>query len=133
MRHHHCIASYAYACHYHPYHIINNHAILRRVPLWLLQYAETVLTCMYTHSLSQLRAMERALREHGTLTLSQAMRPAIELARDGFPVYDEMYARLIMNRDRMIQYEGTKNVFFTEPGAMPKKVGQVSESDFTHV
>ncbi len=75
--------------------------------------------------LLQLRAMDRALREHGTLSLAAAMQPAIELARDGFPLYDEMHARLVMNRERMIQFEGTKRVYFTEEGGTPKKVGEV--------
>ncbi len=40
-------------------------------------------------------------------------------------MYDELYNRLILNRERMIRFEATKKLYFPLPGDLPVPVGSL--------
>ena len=71
------------------------------------------------------RAMERLLGDYGSGAVSWAdvLRPAIALATDGFPMYAEMWSRLNLNADRMLQWPATRRLFYTN-GSAPVWLGQ---------
>ena len=57
-----------------------------------------------------------ALEEYGTIPLSRAIRPALELAENGFPVNEDLRSSLIQVRERMEKSEAGVSVFFKENG-----------------
>lgn len=67
---------------------------------------------------------DRALRDHGTLTLAEALEPAIELAEDGF-VVTETLARDLRNATRNLNEAG-QEVY--RPGGEPLEPGDVLRS-----
>lgn len=76
-------------------------------------------------------AFSRLLRDFGTKTLSDTLQPAIRLAETGFTMYDEMYNRLLANRERMLRFPATQRLYFprfsaAEGGYMPVPVGQTA-------
>ena len=58
-------------------------------------------------------ATARLLSDHGTMSWSDVLQPAISIARNGFPMYNEMYDRLMINRDRMLLFDATAKLYFT--------------------
>ena len=71
-----------------------------------------------------LAATARALEEHGTLTLAQALQPAIRLARAGV-VIDEPFARNIREHaERLALYPATAALYLHEDGS-PREAGEV--------
>ena len=57
-----------------------------------------------------------ALERHGTLTLKQALTPAIRLARDGFIVPDRFTEGLEQARERLVRWPATLEAFYKEDG-----------------
>ncbi len=73
-----------------------------------------------------LAAIARALDEYGTLTLAEALAPAIELARDGF-VIDDYFAESALggfNTDRIRNFPATMEIYFGDDGE-PLPAGSV--------
>jgi gamma-glutamyltranspeptidase/glutathione hydrolase len=58
-----------------------------------------------------------ALERHGTLSLKQALQPAIKLARDGFIVPARFTEGLEQARDRLQQWPATLNTFYRDDGS----------------
>ena len=65
-----------------------------------------------------------ALEKYGTIPLKRAIRPAIELAEKGFPVYPELRRSLIEVRDRMKSSPESMKIFFKENGE-PYSAGEI--------
>lgn len=66
---------------------------------------------------------DSALRRYGTITLDQALRPAIELAESGFPV-SQYLSRIIRASCYTFSRYGTTSSIFTPNGSLPD-VGDV--------
>ncbi|CCG95736.1 gamma-glutamyltransferase 1 [Marinobacter nauticus] len=61
-----------------------------------------------------------ALERHGTLSLSQALAPAIRLAREGFVVPHRFTEGLEQARDRLERWPATRATFYREDGSAPQ-------------
>jgi len=61
-----------------------------------------------------------ALERHGTLSLKQALAPAIHLARDGFVVPHRFTEGLEQAKDRLQHWPATKRTFYREDGSAPQ-------------
>ncbi len=61
-----------------------------------------------------------ALERHGTISLSDALAPAIRLARDGFVVPHRFTEGLEQARDRLQRWPATKATFYKEDGSAPQ-------------
>ncbi len=68
-------------------------------------------------------AFERALREFGTFSLGRAFRPAIELARDGFPVTPRLHRRIGEYQNKLAKFPATARIFL--PGGRPPAIGEL--------
>ncbi|GAA2416789.1 gamma-glutamyltransferase [Nonomuraea africana] len=66
---------------------------------------------------------ETILRTLGTISLRQALRPAIRVARSGFLVDAEFNAQTALNQDRFADIGSAKDLFL--PGGRPPPVGSV--------
>ncbi|MEQ9547352.1 MAG: gamma-glutamyltransferase [Marinobacter sp.] len=58
-----------------------------------------------------------ALERHGTLSLKQALAPAIKLAREGFTVPRRFTEGLEQARDRLQRWPASRNAFYKEDGS----------------
>lgn len=65
-----------------------------------------------------------ALEQHGTISLAAALQPAIALAKDGFPVSQDLHETLVSGRDRLTKYPATQAIFYHEDGR-PYDVGEI--------
>ena len=61
-----------------------------------------------------------ALERHGTLSLSQALAPAIRLAREGFVVPHRFTEGLEQARDRLERWPATRATFYKKDGSAPQ-------------
>ena len=64
-----------------------------------------------------------ALENYGTISLQRALKPAIELARHGFPVTGELRNSLIQFENRLLKSKGSRKVFF-DKNRQPPVVGE---------
>ncbi len=75
----------------------------------------------YTHNASgvpgTVAGLALALEEYGTLTLAEALEPAIRLAENGFTVPPRFVEGIRDTRERLEQWESTRKVFFKEDGS----------------
>ena len=64
--------------------------------------------------------------KHGKLTRQQVIQPAIDLARDGFPVYPHLKKSLDFRKDVMINYPASLAAFYTRDSKLHDyKVGEI--------
>ncbi|MEA2154612.1 MAG: gamma-glutamyltranspeptidase / glutathione hydrolase [Solirubrobacteraceae bacterium] len=70
------------------------------------------------------RGWERALRLHGTITLAQALAPAIRVAQQGFVVDATFASQIQDNVDRFDDIPATAALYL-DPDGTPKDVGTV--------
>ncbi|GGC78926.1 gamma-glutamyltransferase [Marinobacter halophilus] len=61
-----------------------------------------------------------ALELHGTLTLKDALAPAIRLAQDGFAIPQRFTEGLEQARERLQRWPATKATFYKEDGSAPQ-------------
>ncbi|GGY65366.1 gamma-glutamyltransferase [Marinobacter zhanjiangensis] len=61
-----------------------------------------------------------ALEEYGTITLAEALKPAIALARDGFEVPHRFTEGLEQARDRLQPWPATRATFYRDDGSAPQ-------------
>ncbi|KAF0095494.1 MAG: gamma-glutamyltransferase 1 [Puniceicoccaceae bacterium 5H] len=64
-----------------------------------------------------------ALDKYGTISLKEALAPAIELAEDGFPVNQDLYASLVLGKERLSGSPEAMEMFYHEDGT-PYQVGE---------
>ena len=64
--------------------------------------------------------MGRAAREYGTLTLAQALAPAIRLAEEGFPVTPIIAQQWASEVDRLKRDDGARATYLVEGTRAPK-------------
>ena len=65
-----------------------------------------------------------ALARFGTLSFGEVLQPAIDLAENGYPVYDSLYNSLASNVDKFTeQYPSTGEVYL--PGGKAPEVGEL--------
>ena len=69
-----------------------------------------------------------ALEQYGTITLKRAVQPALELARSGFPVNEELRRSLLVVKDRMEHSESAMSAYFKE-GGEPYSVGEILKQE----
>jgi gamma-glutamyltranspeptidase/glutathione hydrolase len=69
-----------------------------------------------------------ALEQYGTITLKRAVQPALELARRGFPVNEELRRSLLAVKDRMERSESAMSAYFKE-GGEPYSVGEILKQE----
>ena len=67
---------------------------------------------------------ERALRRHGTITLAQALAPAVRVARQGFVIDDTFFAQVAENVAFFDDVPATASLFLDADGT-PRDVGTV--------
>jgi gamma-glutamyltranspeptidase len=66
-----------------------------------------------------LATVDRALRQFGTISLARALAPAISIARDGFPMYRELYDRINWNLDRLAMFPASAALFLSPDRTKP--------------
>lgn len=61
------------------------------------------------------------------LSWSDLFTDAINFANNGFPMYQSMYDRLILNKNRMMLFESTRKLFFSYGlnKDQPPQVGEI--------
>ena len=70
------------------------------------------------------RGLALALKKFGTITLKEALTPAIRLAEDGFPVSEDLHRSLILAKSRMQDSPAAMRIFFKSDGS-PYEVGEI--------
>jgi gamma-glutamyltranspeptidase/glutathione hydrolase len=65
------------------------------------------------------RGWHEALRRYGSITLREALQPAIRVARQGFEVDETFAAQTAANLDRFADFSSTRELFLTEDGQVP--------------
>jgi gamma-glutamyltranspeptidase/glutathione hydrolase len=70
-----------------------------------------------------LRMLEMAHRRYGKLPWASLFQPAIELARDGFPISEKLNGELA--RDKLFPQDGTARAYFYRPDGTPKPAGAI--------
>ncbi len=68
------------------------------------------------------RGFELALEKYGTISLARALRPAIELAENGFPVSEDLHDSLLHYREHFSHSPEAQKVFY-QPDGKPWPVG----------
>lgn len=70
-----------------------------------------------------------ALEQYGTISLARALKPAIELAENGFPVSEELYSSLLFASRQLQVNPASRQIFYQANGA-PYAVGeQLTQKD----
>ena len=57
-----------------------------------------------------------ALNKYGTMPLKRLIQPAIDLAKKGFPIYQELCNDIIDNRDSFLKFPSTSSIFLKGKG-----------------
>ena len=65
-----------------------------------------------------------ALEKYGTISLERALKPAIQLAEKGFPVYEDLQKSLIAIKERMQASPASMAIFY-KPGGVPYELGEI--------
>jgi gamma-glutamyltranspeptidase/glutathione hydrolase len=71
--------------------------------------------------------LELALRTHGTMKLAQVMAPAIHLAKNGFPITEELVREFDEEKSGLEKFSASKRIFRTNAGNKNRayKVGDI--------
>ncbi|MCP1368035.1 gamma-glutamyltransferase, partial [Halomonas sp. BBD48] len=76
----------------------------------------------YTHNASgvpgTVAGLALALERYGTLSLAEALAPAIRLAEDGFVVPQRFVEGIRETRERLEKWESTRKIFFKPDGSL---------------
>ncbi|WP_342594688.1 gamma-glutamyltransferase [Salinicola lusitanus] len=76
----------------------------------------------YTHNASgvpgTVAGLAMALDQYGTMTLAEALAPAIQLAEEGFIIPPRFAEGLEQSQDRLKQWESTRKVFYKPDGSL---------------
>lgn len=74
------------------------------------------------------RAWEHALQRYGTRSLAKLLRPAIDIAENGFTVNAEFKAQTAANRDRFKDFSSTSAIYLPG-GSVPEEGSTLSNPD----
>jgi gamma-glutamyltranspeptidase/glutathione hydrolase len=74
-------------------------------------------------------AAARILAEHGTLSLAEALQPAIDTARNGFPLSDHLHTQILANTDRLLLFEASRDLFLRRDPVTQKWVPRVAAGE----
>jgi gamma-glutamyltranspeptidase/glutathione hydrolase len=74
-------------------------------------------------------AFEYLARRFGKLALKESLRPAIRLAREGFPLYPRLQAAIRYKRDILLRSPDAAKVFLTAEGAVPELGAIIKQPD----
>jgi len=74
-----------------------------------------------------------ALENYGTISIERAIKPAIELAGNGFPVTEELRNSLIQFENRLLKSKESKKVFFSNNGQPPAVGKTLKQKDLAWV
>ena len=73
--------------------------------------------------------MVHALEKYGTMSLKDVMRPAYDLANDGFPMYNYLRSSLDKRKERLINNEAAAKVFFKKDSSSYNYGEMVKQKD----
>lgn len=76
---------------------------------------------------SAVKAWEKALNEYGTMSLSEVLEPAIEIAETGFEADENFIRETQENADRFRLFKSTRDIYLNQNGEVPK-VGSVMKN-----
>ncbi len=68
--------------------------------------------------------MTMVLEKYGTIPLTRALQPAIELAEKGFPVDEDLHNTLIEAKEKMQASPASMEIFFKK-GRIPYEIGEI--------
>lgn len=74
---------------------------------------------------------DEVLRRYGTLSLAEALAPAIALADDGFTVSETLHQQIAWNQDRFAAFTSTRDLFLPK-GAPPPAGVRWANPDLAH-
>lgn len=72
------------------------------------------------------------LKQHGTITLAEALQPAIELAQNGFPVSEITAEKWGLFTIKLFNDDGARNTFLIESQRAPRKGEWFSNPDYAN-
>jgi len=64
-------------------------------------------------------AVDRMLREHGTFALKDAVSFAVQRAREGFPMYEDLHSKIAAASVRMQHFDASSRLFLTKNKRSP--------------
>ncbi|QKY70375.1 gamma-glutamyltransferase [Lentibacillus sp. CBA3610] len=67
------------------------------------------------------KAWEQALEEHGSMSLSDVLQPAIEVAEEGFAADPNFIRETSENADKLRLFESAKAIYLDENGEVPEQ------------
>src|SRR5271167_690035 len=74
-------------------------------------------------------AFDYLARRFGKLALKESLRPAIRLAREGFPLYPRLQAAIRYKRDLLLRSPDAAKVFLTPEGGVPELGAMIKQPD----
>lgn len=89
-----------------------------------IPFAEAVTSGLGVGVPGTVRGWQQALSRYGTISLREALRPAIRVARQGFVVDETFASQTEANLDRFADFSSTRETFLDDDGTAPD-VGSV--------
>jgi gamma-glutamyltranspeptidase/glutathione hydrolase len=74
-------------------------------------------------------ALDYLAHKYGKLPLSESLKPAIRLARDGFPLYERLQGGIRFKRDVLALSAGAAKAFLTADGGVPEVGAIIKQPD----
>ncbi|MGW5266370.1 gamma-glutamyltransferase [Microbispora sp. NPDC004025] len=88
-----------------------------------IPFAEAVTSGLSVGVPGSVAQWETALREYGTMSLREALRPAIDIAEKGFVVDRTFHDQTQQNAERFADFTSTASLYL--PGGQPPRVGSI--------
>lgn len=76
------------------------------------------------------KAWEEVLKKHGTMSLSEVLGPAINVAENGFVANENFVREVTENATRFNQFSSTRSIYLDENGKPPKVGTLIKNPDF---
>jgi gamma-glutamyltranspeptidase/glutathione hydrolase len=77
-------------------------------------------------------AFDHLARKYGKLSLKQDLKPAIRLARDGFPLYARLQGGIRYKRDVLLRSADAAKAFLTADGGVPELGAVIKQPDLAN-
>ncbi|SMO72013.1 gamma-glutamyltransferase [Fodinibius sediminis] len=87
------------------------------------QYEKGAFNLLSTGIPGTVDGLLQALERHGTMSRKEVMKPAINYAREGFPVYLTLAQFIRNSEEKLNRYEGARKIFY--PDGEPLDVGEM--------